>query len=187
MANLLSFVRWLACPVTIVKPLTDKGSQLTDRFTGTRKAPETGDRIPTGQHVFDVLCKQLAIKDRLVPTRHPQSNGMVERFNGRISEIVNQARFGSRAELESTLRNYLKIDNHNSPQGGLDNATSIQAMKKWQEKKPPLFVKRIYKQARLDSYTKTGNIPAPLAAPVMRRPCAPPERQSSNYRATAPC
>ncbi len=34
---------------------------------------------------------------------------MVERFNGRISDIVNQTRFGSAAELESTLRNYVKI------------------------------------------------------------------------------
>jgi hypothetical protein len=33
---------------------------------------------------------------------------MVERFNSRISDIVNQTRFGSAAELESTLRNYVK-------------------------------------------------------------------------------
>lgn len=75
---------------------------------------------------------------------------MVERFNGRISEIVSQTRFGSRAELESTLRNYLKIYNRNIPQRALDNATPIQAMKKWQKKKPDLFVKRIYNQAGLD-------------------------------------
>lgn len=91
------------------------------------------------------------IEHRLIPPRHPQTNGMVERFNGRISEVVNQTRFGSRAELESTLRNYLKIYNHNNPQRALDNETPIQAMKKWQEKKPELFVKRVYNQAGLDS------------------------------------
>jgi hypothetical protein len=52
-------------------------------------------------------------------------------FNGRISEIVNQTRFSSRAELESTRRNYLKIDNNNIPQRAQDNETPIQAMKKW--------------------------------------------------------
>ena len=98
-----------------------------------------------------MLCKQLAIDHRLIPPRHPQTNGMVERFNGRISEVVNQTRFASRAELESTLRNYLKIYNHNIPQRALNNETPIQAMKKWQVKKPELFVKRVYNQAGLDT------------------------------------
>lgn len=69
---------------------------------------------------------------------------MVERFNGRISEIVDQSLFGSRQELESTLRNYLKIYNHNISQRALDNETPIQAMKKWQQTKPELFTKRVY-------------------------------------------
>jgi hypothetical protein len=37
---------------------------------------------------------------------------MVKRFNGRVSNIVNHTRSGSAAELESTLRNYVKIYNH---------------------------------------------------------------------------
>ena len=40
---------------------------------------------------------------------------MVEPFNGRISEIVNQTRFGSAAELDSTMRNDVKIYNQNMP------------------------------------------------------------------------
>jgi transposase InsO family protein/transposase-like protein len=139
-----------ACPVAIVKLLTDNGSQFTDRFTSKQKDPETGDRIPSGKHAFDVLCKQLAIEHRLIPSRHPQTNGMVERFNGRISEIVNQTRFASRAELESTLHNYLKIYNHNIPQRALNNETPVQAMKKWQAEKSELFVKRVYNQVGLD-------------------------------------
>ena len=147
-----------ACPITIVKLLSDNGSQFTDRLTSKKKDPVSGDRIPSGKHVFDVLCKQLVIEHRLIPPRHPQTNGMVERFNGRISEVVNQTRFGSRAELESTLRNYLKIYNHNIPQRALDNATPIQAMKKWQEKKPELFVKRVYNQAGLDTYSRSEKL-----------------------------
>ena len=141
-----------ACPIAIVKLLTDNGSQFTDRFSSRKKDPETGDRIPSGKHAFDMLCQQLSIEHRLIPPRHPQTNGMVERFNGRISEIVNQTRFASRTELESTLRNYLKIYNHNIPQRALNNETPIQAMKKWQAKKPELFVKRVYNQAGLDNY-----------------------------------
>ena len=110
--------------------------------------------MPTGKHVFDVLCKQFEIEHRLIPPRHPQTNGMVERFNGRIREIVNQTRFGSAAELESTLHNYAKIYNHNIPQRALKHQTPIQALKKWQQEKPDLFLKRVYNQAGLDSYTK---------------------------------
>jgi transposase InsO family protein len=72
-----------AAPMKITKALTDNGSQFTDRFTS--KARE-----PSGQHHFDVRCKALGIEHRLCPPRHPQTNGLVERFNGRISDVVQQ-------------------------------------------------------------------------------------------------
>ena len=78
---------------------------------------------------------------------------MVERFNGRISDIVNQTRFGSASELESTLRNYLKIYNHSIPQRALKHQTPIQALKMWQEKKPNLFVKRVYNHTVIDKWS----------------------------------
>ncbi len=86
-----------------------------DRFTAGGKKKE-----PSGMHVFDrLLCKQLGIEHRLIPPRHLQTNGMVDRFNGRISDIVNQTHFGSAAELESTLRNYVKTYNHSITQWAL--------------------------------------------------------------------
>ena len=135
-----------ACPIKICKLLTDNGSQFTDRFTCKTRKKE-----PSGDHVFDRLCEQFGIEHRLIPPRHPQTNGMVERFNGRISEIVNQTRFGSAQELESTLRNYVKIYNHNIPQRALKHQTPIQALKTWQEKKPSLFAKRVYNHTGLDN------------------------------------
>ncbi len=134
-----------ACPVGIVKLLTDNGSQFTDRFTA-----KGNNKKPSGHHLFDRLCKQFDIEHRLMPPRHPQTNGMVERFNGRISGIVNQTRFGSAAELESTLRNYVKIYNHNIPQRALKHQTPIHTLKEWQSKRPELFTKRVYNQAGLD-------------------------------------
>jgi transposase-like protein len=135
-----------ACPVKITKLLTDNGSQFTDRFTAKGRKKE-----PSGQHLFDRVCKQFEIEHRLIPPRHPQTNGMVERFNGRISDIVNQTRFASAAELESTLRNYVKIYNHNIPQRALKHQAPIQALKEWHQKRPELFTKRVYNQAGLDS------------------------------------
>ena len=138
-----------ACPIKIVKLLTDNGSQFTG-FT-SRKKDEDGNRIPTGKHVFDVQCKRAAIEHRLIPPGHPQTDGMVERFNGRISEIVNQTRFKNAAELESTLRNYAKIYNNSIPQRALKHQTPIQALKKRQQDKPEMFLKRVYNHAGLDN------------------------------------
>lgn len=76
---------------------------------------------------------------------------MVEPFNSRISDIVNQTRFGSRAELETTLRHYVKIYNHNIPQRALNHKTPIQALKEWSEKHPELFRKRVYNQSGLEN------------------------------------
>jgi IS30 family transposase len=71
-ASSTDFLRRLhaACPVKIVKLLTDNGTQFTDRF---RKK----DRQPSGQHAFDRTCTELEITHRLIPPRTPQMNGMV--------------------------------------------------------------------------------------------------------------
>lgn len=132
-------------PMKIVNLLTDNGSQFTDRFTSKK-------REPTGRHRFDVRCKALKIEHRLCPPRHPQTNGMVERFNGRISEVVSQTRFASAAELQATLESYLKTYNHQIPQRALKHLSPVQALKDWHKKKPELFKKRVYNQSGLDNY-----------------------------------
>ena len=135
-------------PIAIVKILTDNGSQFTDRFTSK-------DKKPTGTHAFDVACAGIKAEHRLSPPRHPQTNGMVERFNGRISELLKQTRFENGAELETTLQRYLTLYNHHIPQRAIDGATPIQALKLWHKKKPELFVKRVYDRAGLDNYLPT--------------------------------
>jgi transposase InsO family protein len=135
----------LASPIKITKILTDNGSQFTDRFA-------MKDKKPSGQHAFDKVCANMAIEHRLAPPRHPQTNGMVERFNGRISELLQQTRFDSRADLETTLLNYLKLYNHHIPQRAIGTKTPIQALKEWRHRKPELFVKRVYDQTGLDTY-----------------------------------
>jgi len=129
-------------PMVIKTLLTDNGSQFTDRFTSAGKQA-------SGQHVFDLACKELAIEHRLCPPRHLQTNGMVERFNGRISDLMAQTRFACAAELDETLRLYLDAYNHRIPQRTVDHKSPIQALKAWRVKKPELFVKRVYEQAGL--------------------------------------
>jgi transposase InsO family protein len=123
-----------AYPINIVKLLTDNGSRFMDHFTGKKKDLITGDRILAGKHAFDVLCKSLAIKHRLILPRHSQTNRMIARFYGRSSEIVGQTRFGSAAGLESTLCNYIKVYDNTITQRTLDHQMPIQALKRWHEK-----------------------------------------------------
>ena len=101
-----------AAPMKITRLLTDNGSQFIDRFTSKK-------REPSGRHKFDVRCKAARHRAPLVPPRHPQTNGMVERFNRRVSELVSQTRFTSAAELEATLYSYVNTYNHRIPQRAL--------------------------------------------------------------------
>ena len=61
------------------------GSEFTDRFGGAFWARrERG----TGHHAFDRVCAAHRIVHKLTRPYRPQTNGMVERFNRRISEAL---------------------------------------------------------------------------------------------------
>jgi transposase InsO family protein len=139
------FLRRLAraAPMRIKTVLTDNGSQFTDRFTSRIRTP--------GQHVFDLACLSKGIEHRLCPPRHPQTNGMVERFNGRISDIVEQTRFTCAADLDQTLERYLLTYNNLIPQRALKHQAPVQALQRWRAERPELFVKRVDKQTGLDT------------------------------------
>jgi transposase InsO family protein len=138
-ASAAQFMRSLtnAAPMRIVKVLTDNGKEFTDRFAAT------GERDPTGRHAFDRACAENEIEHRLIAPRKPQTNGMVERFNGRIATILNSAHFGSAKQLEATMKNYETLYNHHIPQQNIGSRTPIEAMQLWQEKKPELFIRSI--------------------------------------------
>jgi transposase InsO family protein len=93
-------------------------------------------RNATGAHEFDQLCEALGIEHRLTPPRSPQTNGMVERFNGRIAEVLNTHRFISAQDLEATLKRYVWLYNHHIPQKALQHQTPLQAMKHWYDEHP---------------------------------------------------
>jgi len=146
-ANARRFLRDLerACPIRIRTILTDNGKEFTDRLFGLRK------RAPTGTHEFDQLCAALDIEHRLTPAKSPQTNGMVERFNGRIEEVLQSHHFRSGEELETTLLRYVWLYNQQLPQSALDCQTPLQAMKKWYSLKSELFKEKPCYLAGCDS------------------------------------
>jgi len=109
------------------------GKEFTDRLFGLRK------RAQSGKHEFDKLCAVRGIEHRLTPPRAPQTNGMVERFNGRIEDVLQSHHFRSGEELETTLHRYAWLYNQQLPQSALGSKTPLQAMKDWHKIKPKLF------------------------------------------------
>ncbi len=132
-------------PFTVQKVLTDNGQEFTDRFCAT------GERDPTGRHRFDRVCESHDIDHRLIKPRHPQTNGMVERFNGRISEVLATTRFDAAANLAETLIRYVRLYNHQIPQKALGHISPVEALKHWQEQRPELFKKKVYNLTGPDS------------------------------------
>ncbi len=142
-----SFLKALhaACPIKITKILTDNGTEFTDRLFASR------ERDPSGRHEFDLLCQELGIEHRLTRPRTPKTNGMVERFNGRICDVLNTHHFDSAEDLEQTLLRYVAIYDHQLPQSALKSKAPIQAMKDWYASHPHLFNKRPYDRTGYDS------------------------------------
>jgi transposase InsO family protein len=100
-----------------------RGKEFTDRLFGLRK------RGATGAHEFERLCAELGIEHRLTPPQSPQTNGMVERFNGRIEEVLQSHHFRSGEDLATTLYRYVWLYNQQLPQSALGSKSPLQAMK----------------------------------------------------------
>ena len=146
-ANAAAFFQRLIAkaPFTVQKVLTDNGKEFTDRFCAT------GERDPTGRHRFDRACELHGIEHRLIKPRHPQTNGRVERCNGRISAVLATTRFDAAQSLEDTLSRYVRRYNHHIPQRALGHIAPVQALQDWQEKRPELFKKKVYNLTGLDT------------------------------------
>ena len=131
-------------PFKVSKVLTDNGKEFTNKVFGQKAADNT--------HEFDLLCQSLGIEHRLTKVRRPQTNGMVERFNGRIADILRTHHFQSGKELEHTLKRYIDLYNNHLPQANLNCRTPCQVMFEWYEKKPQSFNKPVHNRTEGDMY-----------------------------------
>lgn len=110
------FLKAFGYPVHTV--LSDNGAEFTDRFGAARWHTRT---TGTGRHAFDQVCRAWGIEHRLTRPYSPQTNGLVERFNRRLSEALRQHpsngknagknRFDTHAQRNQFIRN--TVDNYN--------------------------------------------------------------------------
>jgi len=107
--------RFLAAfPHKVHTILTDNGSEFTDRFGAARWSAR---RKATGDHAFDKVCARHGIEHRLTRPFHPQTNGLVERFNRRLAEAIadkasvrrnkGKNKFSSHAERDAFLARFV--------------------------------------------------------------------------------
>jgi transposase-like protein len=75
-------------PYPVHTILTDNGAEFTDRFAVDMKNKPPGK--PSGHHPFDLVCANHKIDHRLTRPYRPQTNGLVERFNRRITEAIGR-------------------------------------------------------------------------------------------------
>ncbi len=131
------FLAAFPCPVHTI--LTDNGAEFTDRFGGAYWHPQ--GKAPSGRHPFDTVCAAHGIEHRLTRPFHPQTNGMVERFNRRIAQAIRNRpgipanagknKFKSHDERNAFLHAFvqaynqtrLKALNYKAPAETLNNQT----------------------------------------------------------------
>ncbi len=67
---------------------------------------------------------------------------MVERFSGRLSDVIGSHHCNSAEDLETTLKRYVWLYHQHLTQKALDHRTPVQAMKDWYAERPDLFRKK---------------------------------------------
>ncbi|EKE05801.1 MAG: integrase catalytic region [uncultured bacterium] len=86
-------------PYKIHYILTDNGLEFTYKALAI-KTKKT--------HLFDQICNKNKIEHRTIKFRHPWTNGMVERFNGKIKKkVLKRFLFEGQTDLNKKLIWYL--------------------------------------------------------------------------------
>lgn len=133
-----------ACPFKIQKVLTDNGTEFTDRFTRQRTQNEAENMnmrtSKNSTHAFEHYCCEHGIEHRLTRPYTPKTNGMVERFNGRIATLLKTTRFKSSTELHQILRSYHQTYLSCFRQRVLNGQTPCEKVEQYRKSHPHLFL-----------------------------------------------
>lgn len=111
-------------PYAIHYILTDNGFEFSYKALPKRKKTK---KI----HPFDLVCKENKIEHRTIKFKHPWTNGMIERFNGKIkSKVFKRYVLTDREDLEIKLIEYLNRYNFEVRLKQIDYLTPADFLKK---------------------------------------------------------
>jgi len=127
-------------PFAITHILTDNGLEFTNALLVSKK----GERC-TKPSKMDEFCKAENIDHRLTKPSTPKTNGMVERANGIIkSNTILREHYPSIEAMNTHLMQflvfYLLYRRHGSLKKELGVKTPFEAVEKWFELKPEIFL-----------------------------------------------
>ncbi len=138
-ANAVSFLK--ECkeffPFYLTHILTDNGLEFTDKWA-------RGKGFVSGNHKFDVECKDDEIEHRLTAPYTPQTNAMAERVNGTIKNATIKAEeYDNIDDVKKDLNKFLIYYNFNRRHGSLKKElkvrTPFDAVQSWFQTKPEIF------------------------------------------------
>jgi transposase-like protein len=144
-------------PFKITHILTDNGFEFTNRLIRSK----TGN-LCTKPSLLDLKCTANNIDHRCTQPSTPKTNGMVERVNGTIkNNTILKYKYESKLDLVKDLVAFLVFYNlyrrHGSLRKELNVKTPFQAVEKWFELKPELFL-----QNPTDFKNKILNLPSQI-------------------------
>ena len=127
-------------PFTITHILTDNGLEFTNRLLKSK----TGNSCQKLSKM-DNKCLENNIQHRLTEPSTPKTNGMVERVNGSIkNNTILKNKYQSPMEMKNDLTNFLLFYNINRRHGSLRKELNVKtpfnAIEKWYQLKPELFI-----------------------------------------------
>lgn len=129
-------------PFIITHILTDNGFEFTNRLIRSKK----GD-LCTKPSLLDLKCEANNIEHRCTRPSTPKTNGMVERANGTIkNNTILKVKYQNISELNNDLIRFLIFYNlyrrHGSLRKELNVKTPFDAVNKWFELKPEIFMQK---------------------------------------------
>ncbi|MDO5607383.1 MAG: IS481 family transposase [Capnocytophaga sp.] len=129
-------------PFKITHILTDNGLEFTNKLLKSKKGQACAKKSK-----LDIKCEANEIEHRLTLPRKPQTNGMVERLNGIIkSNTVAKIDFTDVEHMKCELTKFFVYYNLQRRHGSLRKEfgvkTPFDAVKKWYELKPEIFIQK---------------------------------------------
>ena len=84
-----------------------------------------GHRRPSGKHLFDMASKERDIEHRLASAFYPQTGGMVERFNRKVSQLFKPVYFENQQGLNKTTHGQANHYNRRQSQPTIEDLTPL--------------------------------------------------------------